>query len=300
MREHPGGIPLPRRRRPEATSLGLGEERLVGPGHRAEVHGILACVGDVGEMVEHVTPCPRADVAVAPQHRALAETLPAAVLQLDAGATTSAAVKRTSTSEAASASCPGCQVSTTRCGGSHCSTSPQTLVRPSTARSTRRPPSKASPPASAWNMPCVGSGHHAPICRVKTSNVSSSGRATCAERSTGGGTDAAAAVTARLTLGVGDEGREGVVPEAVDPRPQPGQAVEVDPVEPAGALRPHRHQARVAQHPQVLGDRGLADLGGVGQLTNALLTTAQQLEDGPPGGVAKGVQDTRFIGHHLS
>ena len=104
----------------------------------------------------------------------------------------------------------------------------------------------------------------------------------------------------RLALGVGDEGGEGVVPEAVDPGAQAGQPVEVDPVEPPGALGPHRHQAGVAQHPQVLANGGLAHGGGVGQLTDAALAAAQQLEDGPPGGVAEGVEDTCFIGHHLS
>ncbi len=99
---------------------------------------------------------------------------------------------------------------------------------------------------------------------------------------------------------MGDEGREGVVPEAVDPGAQAGQAVEVDPVEAAGTLGSHRHQPRVAQHPKVLGHRRLAHRAGVGELAHAVLAPAQQLEDGPPGGVAQSVEDTCFIGHHLS
>jgi len=99
---------------------------------------------------------------------------------------------------------------------------------------------------------------------------------------------------------VRDERGEGVVPEAVDPGAQPGEAVEVDPVEAAGALGSDRHEAGVAQHPQVLGHRRLADDGGVGELAHAVLTTAQELEDGPSGGVAEGVEDVCFISHHLS
>jgi hypothetical protein len=82
--------------------------------------------------------------------------------------------------------------------------------------------------------------------------------------------------------------------------PPAGAAVDRALDEPAGAVGAHRHQPGVAQHPQVLADRGLAHGGGVGQLTDALLATAQQLEHRPPGGVAEGVENTCFIGHHLS
>ena len=267
VREHPGGIPLARWRRAEPAPLGLGEERVVGRGEGGEVRGIRAGVGDVGEVVEHVPPGPRADVAVPPQHRAVAEALPAAVLELDAGAATVGcreAHLHLGRVVGVRARVPGEHHPVRRVPVQHLAPdagapvdgpldeeaaleTEATGIRAEQAVRGQRPPRADLPGEDRERL------------------VERAGDVRRAEHRRRPGCRSPAHERT-LTLGVGDEGREGVVPERVDPGPQAGEAVEVDAVEPAGALGAHRHQAGVAQHPQVLGDRRLADLRGVGQL----------------------------------
>ena len=64
--------------------------------------------------------------------------------------------------------------------------------------------------------------------------------------------------------------------------------------DPAGALGAHRGEPRVAQHPEVLGDRGLADpeLGRdrIADRARRHLALGQELEDPPPDGITENVE----------
>src|SRR4029450_7791502 len=91
-------------------------------------------------------------------------------------------MKRTSTSVFRFGSC--CQSalisheSTSREGGSHESTQPQSQVLPSSPRSYQRPPTRGSITAStALTFPilCVANGHHVPICSVNTRHATGGG-----------------------------------------------------------------------------------------------------------------------------
>ncbi len=77
----------------------------------------------------------------------------------------------TSTSVIAIGSGLGCQVMTTRVGGSQISTSPHAYSVPSSSRSSRRPPTRGSNTSSATRsspIECVFVGHQVPIFSVKS------------------------------------------------------------------------------------------------------------------------------------
>ena len=97
----------------------------------------------------------------------------------------SSAVKRTSTSDWIAGSWSNfafsCQASTTRAGGSHASTWPQSQSLPSVPRSNQRPPTRGSMRTSAQSaapMWCDAIGHQAPMLAVKTSNAIARGART--------------------------------------------------------------------------------------------------------------------------
>src|SRR5579871_4298985 len=54
-------------------------------------------------------------------------------------------------------------------------------------------------------------------------------------------------------------------------------------IEPPLAIGSHRHQARLTQHPQLLGDRRLAHAEALDEGVDGLLAPAQLLEDAAPG-----------------
>ena len=139
-------------------------------------------------------------------------------------------------------------------------------------------------------------GHQASNEPVNTSKACSTGTATVTVPVIGGigavvvmGSPVreSGLVGRRHRLGGLLEAGEGVAPDAVEPGPQRGHAVRVEPVDPAGALGVADHQAAVLEDPQVLRHRRPADRQLVGQLLHRARAAGEQLEDGAPGRVAE-------------
>src|SRR5438093_891297 len=80
---------------------------------------------------------------------------------------------------------------------------------------------------------------------------------------------------------------ERVAPQALDVPAKLGQSSGADVVQPPGTLLTIRHQARLLQDLEVLGDGGTADGDVGGNLTHRLRPASEQLEDRPPGGIAE-------------
>src|SRR5262245_36982022 len=108
------------------------------------------------------------------------------------------------------------------------------------------PPSKIEWPSN---------GHQSLVRSVKTRNACSTGQSTVTDLRS------ASSFVIRPILGPSFafrrrlEGRERLVPESVEVRPQLGQALAVHAVEVACALTPLPHQAGPLEHAEVLGDR---------------------------------------------
>jgi hypothetical protein len=94
------------------------------------------------------------------------------------------------------------------------------------------------------------------------------------------------------------KGRKRFVPDAVQPRPQCGNAVRVEPIDPAGALGVADDQAAVFEHAQVLGHRGPADRQLLGQLSHRGRAAGEQLEDRSPGRVTEKTQTSISVSAH--
>jgi hypothetical protein len=100
---------------------------------------------------------------------------------------------------------------------------------------------------------------------------------------------------------------ERVVPEAIDPGTHRSEAVLVDPVEPAGTEGTDADEPGFPQDSEVLRDSGLRDAHVVGELPDAPLSVAKQLEYLAPGGfrervpywVIDGTFDLDFHVRHL-
>ena len=67
-------------------------------------------------------------------------------------------------------------------------------------------------------------------------------------------------------------------------------ALRVQTVQPASALRPFGHQSRLFEQTQVTRDRRAADRQLIGELLDRSVTVPQELDYGPPVGVAKSVE----------
>src|SRR5260370_33156289 len=88
------------------------------------------------------------------------------------------------------------------------------------------------------------------------------------------------------------------IPELVEVRPQGGDALGIELIEPPGALLAVDHQARLLEHLEVLGDRGTSDWQPSGELTHRAGAFGQQLEDRPPGGVAQRAHPVPCVSIH--
>src|SRR5260370_7041734 len=71
------------------------------------------------------------------------------------------------------------------------------------------------------------------------------------------------------------------IPELVEVRPQGGDALGIELIEPPGALLAVDHQARLLEHLEVLGDRGTSDWQPSRELTHRPGAFGQQLEHRP-------------------
>src|SRR5215471_19311010 len=91
---------------------------------------------------------------------------------------------------------------------------------------------------------------------------------------------------------------QAVGPELVEEIPQPREAFRADHVQPPLALRADRHQARVLEHLQVLGDRLLSDVELLRDLVDRSRVVAHQSQDRPPVRVGECVE--RCLGHGTS
>src|SRR5439155_22197956 len=81
-----------------------------------------------------------------------------------------------------------------------------------------------------------------------------------------------------------------VAPQTLAVPAKLGQSSRADVVQPPGTLLTIRHQARLLQDLEVLGDGGTADGDVGGNLTHRPRPASEQLEDRPPGGIAERVQ----------
>ena len=81
---------------------------------------------------------------------------------------------------------------------------------------------------------------------------------------------------------------QGATPEGVELVAQRGDGGGVEAVDPAGAGRSFADEAGLFQHLEVLGDGRAADRQLGGEFPDRLGTVGKLLDDGQPGGVAKG------------
>ena len=71
-----------------------------------------------------------------------------------------------------------------------------------------------------------------------------------------------------------------------------------DAVEASLCIDSRLHEARLTQHPQMLGDAGLAEPELVDQLADRVLALAQQVEDPAPAGVGQHIEDGGHEGQY--
>src|SRR6516162_10563489 len=91
---------------------------------------------------------------------------------------------------------------------------------------------------------------------------------------------------------------QAVGPELVEEVPQPREALRAHYVQSPLALRADRHQTRVPEHLQVLGDRLLSDVELLCDLVDRPRVVAHQSQDRPPVRVGECVE--RRLGHDAS
>src|SRR5207253_9960762 len=178
-----------------------------------------------------------------------------------------------------------CQVISSRWGGSHATTRPQSHSLPSTPRSYQRPPSRGSRIASAisawpmWNS----RGHQVLNELVKTRNAFSIGTPTVVRPLRAGLVDVSLMACSCLQV----VGRrlggllirlERLTPDAIEVGPQRIYSSRVDLIDPARALGPAQDQPAILEHPKVLRHRRPGDRQLFCQFPHGPGVLSQQLE----------------------
>ncbi len=84
------------------------------------------------------------------------------------------------------------------------------------------------------------------------------------------------------------------MPELIEPPVGLAERLSLDGVQTAGPLRPHRREARLSQHAEMLRDRGLGDSelmpDDVRDGAGAQLLIREQFEDAAPNRIAENVE----------
>src|SRR6185503_6136281 len=120
---------------------------------------------------------------------------------------------------------------------------------------------------------CVRSGHQVAISAVKTSNARPTGTFTVTDSST---TRSLVSCIIRLSfLGGFLEGRECVLPEALEVLAQLGERVAVDAVVMARALGAVADEPGLLEHAEMLRDRGTRDVQATRELDDRLRPAAE-------------------------
>src|SRR5947209_1642925 len=146
-------------------------------------------------------------------------------------------------------------------------------------------------------MWCSG-GHQLANSSTKTRKHVSAGAATTTSRMTGAMAVAWSGMVRSFRCGpvggfsrLGEAG-EGAGPEPVEVGAEQGQASRVQAVDPPGTGRGVADEPGVTQDPQVQGDGRPRHRELGGELADRPRPLGQQVEDGPPGGVAQSVEDS--------
>src|ERR671925_320566 len=120
---------------------------------------------------------------------------------------------------------------------------------------------------------------------MKKSNTVSGRAAILISRSTAVATSGCSTATSPpslLEFGRFLEALEGLAPERVEKRPQVGEALRAEAVQPTRALSPLGHEPGLAQYREVLGDGGPGDLEAGGNLAGRELAPGYEAKDAAP------------------
>src|SRR4051812_6980153 len=157
-----------------------------------------------------------------------------------------------------------------------------------------RPPSCGSkvtltPGSAETECPC---GHHRVVCSAHRENARAGSQATVNSSSSGSipKWGFAGGGSPPVVVGQQFEARGGVTPHLLEVGLHGLDALVVQAIEPAGALRAVGDQARVLEQLEVSRHRGAADGELVGELAYRAVTGSEQLDDRPPVRVTEGIE----------
>ena len=98
-----------------------------------------------------------------------------------------------------------------------------------------------------------------------------------------------------ISLGVGDERCECIVPEGVDPCTKTGESVRFDPVEPPGSRWANRYKSGFTKNSEMLRHRRLCHGQLICQFTHTSLSISEKFDHGTPSDVVQYIESWRRI-----